>query len=392
MEYLAPTHDRRPARRWAALALACCAFTGGARAADPLVAIEVTPLPDTVNLRVAGSTTQAAYRVVIVNNSTNVLNDVRFSAHTRIDPATSPARTNYVEDSSAQCGLAPNSQTELTCSFGQLRGKRQTGQNVTSFVVVFEAPTAGERLFLDWSATYQEGSTDNNGSSSPTNDSQNSDEPGKAVFTKLVTSAQVDDKRLRSYFAASTGAQLQTSTGVPSGPPSEDRWATLVRIPTGVADQAQIVEDSEGNSCSPVLPVCVRSAVSVPGSFVDTTPGNRTVDFLVITVRRDASTIPSGAKIDSAPLLYEPGSLDADGAFHPSFPNDPAFPVRIKLCSQIGGAPSLPTAGASPAEAAQQKRCIKSFQAYPKNNKAPPGLEGDWEWVIWAIDNGRISF
>jgi hypothetical protein len=388
MEHLASTHVRWRGGRRAALTLALgCTVFAGAQAADPNVAITVTPIPATVNLRVGASTTQAAYRVDIVNNSTNVLNSVGFEASTRIDPAASPAGTKYVEDNSAQCGLAAGSQTRITCNFGQLRGARQGGQNSAGFIVVFEAPSAGTKLFLDWKATYQEGATDNNGSSSPTNDSQ----VGSAVTT-LVTSAAVDDKKLRSYFAASTGALLFTSSGVPSGPPSPDGWTTTVKIPTGVPGEVQIVEDSDANSCSPVLPLCLRSAVSVPGSFLDPTPGDADVRFLVLTLRRDASTIPSGAKIGNAPLLYEPGSLDANGVFQPSFPGDPAFPVTLKLCSALsGGAPSLPPAGTPPALAAQQKRCIKSFQAYPKN-KAPAGLEGDWEWVIWAIENGRISF
>ena len=392
MQHLASTHVRRPWCRRAALALslACGFFAGGAQAADPNVAITVTPIPASVNLRVGDSTTQAAYRVDIVNKSTNVLNDVRFEARIHLDSVDSPVGTSYVEDSSAQCAPAADpsdSLTGITCSFGQLRGARQGGQNSAGFVVVFEAPSAGQKLILKWTATYREGATDNNGESSPSNDSKTG-----TAETTLDTSTAVNDKELRSYFAASTGALLFTSTGVPSGPPSTDGWTTTVSIPTGLADQAQIVEESESNSCSPVLPQCLRSAVSVPGSFVDTTPTNADVRFLVITLRRDASTIPNGAQIAKAPLLYEPGSIVND-VFQPEFPpTDSRFPVRLKLCSDIGGAPSLPPAGTLPDQAAQQKRCIKSFKAYPKNYKELPGLQGDWEWVIWAIENGRISF
>ena len=391
MDHLASTHVRRPALLW--LSLACTLLTGAAQAADPDVGITVTPLPATVNLRVLGSTTQAAYKVEIVNRSTNVLNKVRFQASTRIDPAATPAGTRYVEDTSAQCSLAAGSQTLLSCDFGQLRGASQAGTSSASFVVVFEAPSTGQRLYLDWKATYQEGGTDNNGNSSPSDDSQSSDDPGKSVFTALATSAQSSDKALRSYFAASTGALLFTSTGVPSGPPSTDGWTTTVRIPTGAAGEAHIVEDSDPASCSPVIPSCVRSAISAPGRFIDNTPQDGTVGFLVVTLRRDASTIPTGAQIAKAPLLYEPGTIAANGVFQPSFPGNAAFPVPLKLCADIGGAPSLPRPeDSTPALAEQRKRCIKSFQAYPKNAKAPPGLAGDWEWVIWSIENGRISF
>jgi hypothetical protein len=369
-------------------------FAGGARAADPEVSIEVKAKPDTVNLSLGNSTTQeksttqAAYQVTIVNNSTNVLNNVGFEAATHIDLDTAPG-TKYVEDDSAQCVAtidAARTPIGVRCNFGQLRGARQGGPNSASFTVVFEAPSAGQKLLLKWTATYQEGGTDNNGNSSPSNDSQTG-----TVETVLVTSTSAqEDRRLRSYFAASTGALLFTGTGVPSGLTSGDAWTTTVTIPKGHAGEAQIVEDdNSGNSCGPVLPLCLRSAISVPGSFSDPSIG-----FLVITLRRDASTIPKGAKIDDAPLLYEPGSLDTEGEFHKPFPDTPGFPVRLKLCSALaGGAPSLPRADASDVlAAAQQMRCIKSFKVYPNNSKTPASQQGDWEWVIWAIENGRISF
>lgn len=366
---------------------ALLALAGPARAADPNVSITVTPIPAVVNLRVLTSSTQAAYRVDIVNNSTNVLNDVRFTASTRVDPAAVPAGTRYVEDSSANCGLAPGSQTQLTCSFGQLRsGSASPADKSRSFIVVFEAPSAGERLHLDWLATYKEGGTDNNGNSSPTNDSQSG-----SAFATLVTSAASDDKQLRSYVAAATGGLLFTRTGVPS---DSDPWTTTVQIPSGVlSTEARIVEDSDPNSCSPVVPTCVRSALSVPGLYTDATPLNADVRFLVTTLRRDASTIPTGAQIAKSPVFYEPGALDANGVFQPTYPGNAAFPVQLRLCSAMGGAPSVPAPGTPPALAAQQSHCIKSFQEYSKNPaKAPPGLAGDWEWVIWGVENGRISF
>ena len=394
MEHPSPTHTGRPANRRAALALAlalvCTAFAGGALAGDPAVQIDVTPIPGTVNLRLGNSitqensTTQAAYEVRIVNKSTNVLNDVRFEAATHIDVDTAPG-TKYVEDDSAQCAATTDSARTpvgIACNFGQLRGARQGSQSSASFVVVFDAPSAGQKLLLKWTATYQEGATDNNGNSSPTNDSKT----GIAETALVVSTSVKEDKRLRSYFAASTDTTLFTGFGVPSALPSGDAWTTTVKIPKGgIANAAQIVEDdNEGNSCGPVLPLCLRSAISVPGRFSD-------IGFLVITLRRDASTIPNGAKIDNAPLLYEPGSLDTDGGFHKAFPNN--LPVRLKLCSALpGGAPSLPKEGTLEVDPAQQMRCIKSFKAYPKSQQVPAALQGDWEWVIWAIENGRISF
>ena len=276
----------------------------------------------------------------------------------------------------------------MSCSFCQLRGAgADPAANSRSFVVVFEAPTSGERLYLDYGATYKEGGTDNNGNSSPTNDSQTG-----SAFATLVTSAASSDKQLRSYFARTTGALLYTRTGVPS---DTDTWTTAVQIPAGVASgEARIVEDSPASSCSnPVIPTCVRTAIRVPGSYPDATPLDGDVRFLVFTLRRDATTIPTGAQIAKSPLYYTPGTIDENGVFVETYPNSTEFPVQLKLCKDIGGAPSVAAAGTPPAIAAQQQHCIKSFQEYSKNPaKAPPGLAGDWEWVLWATENGRISF
>ena len=371
--------------RWMLSAMLALA-AGRALAADPSVVITVTPVPDTVNLRVQTSTTQAAYAVTLVNRSTNVLNDVRFTARTRVDAA--GAGTGFVEGNYARFGATPGSNgTAVSCSFGQLRGGgADPAANSRSFVVVFEAPASGERLYLDYGATYKEGGTDNNGNSSPTNDSQTG-----SAFATLVTSAASSDKQLRSYFARTTGALLYTRTGVPS---DTDAWTTTIQIPSGVVSgEARIVEDSDPNSCSPVLPNCVRSAVRVPGSYPDETPLDADVRFLVFTLRRDATTIPTGAQIAKSPIYYTPGTIDDTGAFVPAYPGSTAFPVQLKLCKDIGGAPSVAAAGTPPAITAQQQHCIKSFQEYSKNPaKAPPGLAGDWEWVIWATENGRMEF
>lgn len=361
-------------------------MVGGAQAADPNVTITITPIPGTVNLRVPPSTTQAAYRVSIVNGSTNVLNEVQFRAHTRIDQTT--AGTKFVEVDAAACGVAAGSNgAGLACNFGQLRGgAAPASANSRSFTVVFEAPSSGAQLFLDWTATYKEGGSDNNGNSSPSNDSQSG-----STATALVSSAFGNDKQLRSYFAKTTGALLSTRTGVPS---DTDLWTTTVRIPSGVASgEARIVEDQDPNSCSPVIPSCVLSAIKVPGVYPDATPGDADLRFLVITLRRDATSIPSGVQIARSPVFYTPGTVDDAGVFQPAYPANPAFPVQLKLCKDIGGAPSVAPAGTPPEQAALLQHCIKSFQEYPKNPaKAPPGLAGDWEWVIWATENGRIAW
>ena len=46
---------------------------------------------------------------------------------------------------------------------------------------------------------------------------------------------------------------------------------SLLETRPGTAGEARIVEDSDPNSCSPVIPQCVRSAVSVPGTYTDKT-------------------------------------------------------------------------------------------------------------------------
>jgi hypothetical protein len=128
-----------------------------------------------------------------------------------------------------------------------------------------------------------------------------------------------------------------------------------------------------------------------------------TFDFLTIILRRDRTTLMSSggghghsghgnghdkghgnghddddrysgqSSIDNAIVRYYP---DDD-------PNHPDRFIIVPNCSVVPG--GLPTA---------KNPCIASRKAYPvpkkgKPSGVPSSLEGDWEFVIHAIDNGR---
>jgi hypothetical protein len=98
--------------------------------------------------------------------------------------------------------------------------------------------------------------------------------------------------------------------------------------------------------------VCYTSAITVPPPA-----GSATFSpYLTIVLRMDASNIKQGTKIGSVVPEY-------DG-------------VPVGLCAS----PTTPRTDGKP--------CIASSTAYPKNNKAPLELQGDFEWVIINLVNG----
>ena len=100
--------------------------------------------------------------------------------------------------------------------------------------------------------------------------------------------------------------------------------------------------------------ICVTSDLTIPGTF----------GYLEITLRRDASTIKSGAKIANAVLYYEdtPGNFPQLADCQPGQPN------------------------------ATVKHCLASRLAYTKKNSPTPDYVGDWQFVVKGAVNGRVRW
>jgi hypothetical protein len=336
------------------LPMALCATA--AMAGSPNVAISVEALPPVVSYARPQATppliTYAAYAVKITNNSTNVINSVRFSA--RASVLTEGETTVFRETIGRTCSGVGS--PAVDCPVGQMRGSGDS----TSFVLVFDAPVAvasplpGDRIDFAWTVTYGEGNNDSSGAG-------HTDTQAGVVATLLGTPT---DTEVRGY-VPSMGAMLYTGpNGVAT---AADPWTTMVSVPK--AGRAGIVEAQALNSCSSDYLVCVTSTLDIPGSFA--------APYLVITLRRDASTIKNGAKIANATLSYQPGVYDTAGNFVAE-----GAPVDIVSCDLLPG--RVPNA--------THKRCIDYRTAYTKKTAPAPDFEGDWEFGLRALENGRISW
>jgi hypothetical protein len=205
------------------------------------------------------------------------------------------------------------------------------------------------------------------------------EEPESTPATTVYTPLAAPDSSSVSTFVPAGGATLFTGTG--GGVATKaDPWTTTVTIPTSApGTPAQILETTSAVTCAPNLLTCNTSNLTIPGTFAN----------MVITLRRDVSTIAKHADIASARVQYTNPGHPAGPSFHVQ------YPLEVPSCSDTTYAVSLPVSGIP---------CIASRTAYPskgdddderdKKKRPPPvvtpaGFEGDWEFVIKAVDNGR---
>ncbi len=321
---------------------------------DPGIVPSVTPIPDTVSLsREAATTpvavtaqdTYASYLVSIQNTTTNALNGVTFNAKTVVVTAakTAPIESQGtyhvipISPSSPSCSLT--TATEINCTFGTLA----PGSSAVSFVVVVKAPTAGTAINFVWKVTGYEG-----------NSSGGCCTPSGTAVTQLITQDNPAIRTELKSFVKGTGGTFFTGTTAVAT--ATDPWTTNVVVPAAFSaayTTAWILEGPGSGSCAPDLLTCNSSTLDIPGSFAS----------LTITLRRDASTIKPGAKIANAKVYYTQGNLPL---------------VEVLDCAVTGGPqPGVP--------------CMEKRTAYTKKTAPTPEWEGDWEFVIRALDNGRYE-
>ena len=311
-------------------------------AGDPSVASTVTAVPTTVTYSRPNESppliTYVAYEISIVNNSKNVLNKVRVVGSTSVSGSETQTAP-FVASIGLSCSPTNVSATAIECSIGQLRG----GGGSSSFVVIFQAPTEGASVNFAWTHFYSEGSNDS-GAHTDTNTGTTSTALGTPIATELKT-----------YIPPAGGTFFTGSTGVAT---SSDPWTTTVNVPSFA--KAEVKETSSLQTCAPNLLTCETSELKIPGIFPK----------LVITLRRDVSTIAKGAKINSARITYT----------DPTTP-DPriVYPYELLPCTDTTWGP-LPQVGIP---------CLNKRTEYTKRTAPTPDWIGDWGFEIWAIDNGR---
>jgi len=311
-------------------------------AADPNVASTVTAVPATVTYSRPNESppliTFVAYEISIVNNSKNVLNKVRMVGSTSVAGAETQT-ASFVASIGLTCVATNVSATAIECLIGQLRG----GGGSSSFIAIFQAPTEGAAVNFAWTHFYSEGANDS-GAHTDTNTGTTSTVLGTPIATELKT-----------YVPPAGGTFFTGSTGVAT---SSDPWTTTVNVPSFA--KAEVKETSSLLTCAPNLLTCESSELKIPGIFPK----------LVVTLRRDVSTIAKGAKINSARITYT----------DPTTP-DPriVYPYELLPCTDTTWGP-LPQVGIP---------CLNKRTEYTKRTAPTPDWIGDWGFEIWAIDNGR---
>jgi hypothetical protein len=324
-------------------AVALLPLAGLALAADPNVVVSVTAAPPTVTFSRPFATpalpTYAAYTVTISNNGANTLNNVVFTGATAVALVNGPtASAPFFQAVGLACQTTSAGPTSIACPIGQLR----SGGDSRSFTVLFSAPVQGnipaapDAVNFSWAFNYAEGPNDNPGSA-------HQDTQFGTAVTSLGTPT---DSQVKSFVPASGGTIFTGLDGVAT---AADPWTTTVSIPS--LAEATVVESLILQSCSADLLTCNASELTIPGTFAQ----------LVITLRRDKTTIRPGAKIGNAEINYAHDGIN----FAP-----------VQSCDVTGGpAPGVP--------------CLASRKAYTKKNAPNADWIGDWEFIIFALDNGQ---
>jgi hypothetical protein len=327
--------------------------------------------------------TYSGYKITVGNKgltSSNTVNNVTFRAATRV-ASSAPLRTapfappavGIACSSSASppadwsytvnfitTPYTPATGSYIECPIGQLK----VGDSKT-FYVYFLAPKApspvvSETIEFDWRINYGEGTNDSGGAS-------RTDTQQATVSVGLGTTNPTEVKS-----AVPSSKQVELFTGDFGIATFDDKWTTTVRIPGGntVDTTAEIFERQVGPDCFPGFTFCVSSKLTVPLVAVSVQ------NPLVIILRRDASTIPNGARIRdvvTAGLKYFP---------------DPDNLTNYELIREC----RLFPLGESNGIGGITQRCISSYIEFKNNNAPTEQYVADWQLVIDALGNGEIAW
>jgi hypothetical protein len=322
----------------------------------------VTPLSANVTYSIGGATTPprldtfVGYTVSITNSGGNTINNIRFTGTTSVTDAAETATFDSVEGGS--CTFSADRKS-IDCVIGQVRA----GQSAPAFAVFFKAPVkvvngsfdVNGQDFVNFSGTtfYGEG-TGGEPQSTPTNSTE--------LWSTAAVALGTNNPQLVKSVVPKAGGNFFTGNGAVAT--AADTWTTSVKVPaTGAYTTALIAETTGAPPLAPDLLDLSATTLAIPGQFAQ----------LVITLRRDATTILKGAKIASAAIVYD----------NPSNAGDPriTYPYTVLACTDTTWG-VLPQIGIP---------CINRRIAYTKKTAPTPAWEDDWEFEVFALDNGRYS-
>jgi hypothetical protein len=341
--------------------------TASARAAE-VTATVVVP-PQNVSVSYGASTPAIIYKVTFKNIGTSPTSNARFLATTSVggtsDTAVkavfgTPPSTDY------NCTPTTFDRTTIDCAIGTL----QVGESSREFTVTVMAPTAGTSVGFAWEAIHNSG--DSPGLSN-----------GDAGTATPVVLEQLNANAVKTFVPLNTELVFFTNTGIAT---KEDPWATRVRIPGSRSETlAEVLENVAISNCVPAagLTTCNTTNLTIPLPVGVTfgQPGTAGAfgleQFLRITLIRDASTIARSASISSAVVYYQKD---------PTPENPSPTKEAVPPCGALN--PTLPQPGKPCEDLTQRKQ-------YPRKSTGKtfvePGYEGDWQFVIYATDNGRYG-
>ena len=357
----------------AALLAVTLAMSGGAWAtgsSDIDVITTVTPTPSAVTYSTASLPTYASYAVTLAHYASRneLLKPVSFTASTTVVDANNvavPGLTAAFVAASLPAGCTIGATpTSLKCTFPN--GMYYKTDKIT-FTVTVAAPTGGHHVNFTSQASWTECDYYHNHAEYG---------PSSTVTTAL----NAPDPLKVSTVVLPTGGTLYTGTnsGIPA-PTTSNTWAAKVVVPPTTGSTTASIQNLIADPACPRaanLLDCSASTMTIPGTFAN----------LVVTLRRDASTISRWAKINSAIVYYDnpghpaPGIPYANYGFHVPACTDTTYGALPR-----SGVPCIQTRTAVYAPRTRKDR-DDDCDPYDKSKKLLY-----WEFVILAVDNGRFS-
>lgn len=330
--------------------------------------VTVTAAPATATLsRGATQPGYAAYLIQVTNVSDDTLKILKITGSTSVapvPPATTAGNADFVRkvgqgtDVACVTTTGPNA---IECTIVPLLPPYQS----IGFVVLFKTPTTGASIKFSTKTVYAE---------------YEHHEPYfddiESIYKNATTALAAPSATQLDSYVPDTGATLSTGATGDAVPTITDPWTTTITVPNNNGTTLSVSEAIDPNSCGPGVLTCNISAITLPGSF--TTP------VLIITLRRDVSTIGSATTSYSS-KYYKPPEPNIKNAVieYKHVPTGTFVPVQNCARDYYGNpivTPGLPGPGTP---------CIAKRKAYPKYSPTPINLRGDWEFEIWAIDNGQ---
>ncbi len=328
----------------------------------------VEPISETVTYSTNATTSPAVpalvtyvgYRVTVLNDGGNTINNIRFTGSTSVtDP---DERAVFSSAEGANCVTTNTDRTAIECTIGQLRA----GQAFPEFVVFFRAPVKvvngvaddpdQDRVAFSGITYYAEGT-----GGVPQSVPQNSTEFWAAGPVTLGT---FNPEVVKSAVPRAGGTFFTGAGAVPFG---SDLFATSVVVPPAPTyTRATIVEAPEGIVNCNNFSQCFSSTLTIPGTFSP---------FLGITLRQDASTLKPGFKL--AQLIIE---YTSDSGI------TTLLSIASNTCQRTNGLP-VPTGDGVP--------CIDECKVFKNGpDRSDPewtaALAGDLQCRLVNTNNGRF--